>query len=462
MSEEKKHKKKKTATKLDAVKGTALVNADASVGTIPISASTSILNNLSGLAYGTHSFDGRASALNPDYLVIPNLPVVDTRKHDLVFTGTQLPTFSTQTERIGASSFLDKDRLSVIRATAPISIENRLLGMEIHTTADARNFVNGLSNYASGFASDGRLVNTLETFSGLASQHGKLVTDTMERLTSSSAAIGLPSHTEHYLKTREAFGLSESVTKILAFGQAAQTQFNTVTGSEIFKNGMTALGEAATTMEKMVKPATAFMDSTVITSPYIFAPKTVDSTELLDKIPQLEEGLAESKKEATKFFERVQEVEKEAQNKDQKIESLGEKVESQGEEIKSLQQEVEGLKENIKIVRAAKFVSSMMEDFEVGQLSSKNGLVYYGVDHVHFPRQEREICLLLMQASKERDSFVPENIVYDSIRTRKGLSHENMLKLVSNVRTTLRDRNRKIEIKTIEGEGFMMILNDIR
>lgn len=244
------------------------------------------------------------------------------------------------------------------------------------------------------------------------------------------------------------------MTTLVAYGQAVQNQFGIITDKDRLNIGTTIHNNSDLVVGK-VPHISLYDGSKAITSPFIYTPKAIDTSELLLQIPAIKDDLIEAKKEAVRFFEKLESAEKDAKTKDQKIENQ-EKV------IKSLRDQIDLIKKDINVIREAKFIGSLTEDFQVGQLSCKNSMVYYGRDYIHFPTQEKWVCLLLMQASKEKDSVVSENTLSESISTKNGLSHKNLQKLVSNVRRTLKRKNAKIQIKYLNGESFMMILNDIR
>jgi hypothetical protein len=151
-------------------------------------------------------------------------PTVDISTHGAMYAGTQPLTLATQAGILGVNA-----------------LGENLLDMQIKTISDARNFMVGVNNVASVFSENSGLLKSIESASVIAMNHGRLMTEAMDRIDMSSMTRGIELATEYHLKANEVFKLSESVTTVLAYGQAVQNQFDIITGSELFKNGATVL-----------------------------------------------------------------------------------------------------------------------------------------------------------------------------------------------------------------------------
>lgn len=246
------------------------------------------------LAGGASSIDILgATTLKKDYLgggVFAN-PTVDISTHGPIYAGTQPLTLATQAGILGVNA-----------------LGENLLEMKINNPSDVRNFMVGVNNVASVFSENSGLLKSLESASTIVSNHGRLMTETMERIN----AINIPSMTKgielataYHLDGRQMVKLSESVTTVLAYGQAVQNQFDIITGSEMFKNGATVLRDSAVALGKISDHIPVYAGSEYITSPFVYEPKPVKTKEVEKALPKVKEVLPEKTTEAIELMEYV-------------------------------------------------------------------------------------------------------------------------------------------------------------
>lgn len=231
-----------------------------------------------------------ATTLENDYLggrVFAN-SIIDTSMHGATYAGTQPLTLATQAGILGVNA-----------------LGENLLEMKINNSSDVRNFMVGVNNVASVFSENSGLLKSIESASAIAMNHGRLMTEAVDRLNIPAITRNLELATEYHLKANEVVRLSESVTTILAYGQAVQNQFDTIVGSELFKNGATVLGNGAIALGKISDHIPVYAGSEYITSPFVFEPKTVKTKEVEKALPEVKKELPAKTTEAIELMEYV-------------------------------------------------------------------------------------------------------------------------------------------------------------
>jgi hypothetical protein len=226
-----------------------------------------------------------ATTLKNDYLggeVFAN-PAIDISKHGAIYTLTQ-----PQSGILGVNS-----------------LGENLLQMKINTIGDARNFLVGVNNIASVFSANNGLLNAIESASAVVSTHGRLMTEAIDRISIPSITNGIELATAYHLDGRQVIKLSESVTTVLAYGQAVQNQLNVVTSSEIFKNGTTVLRDNAIALGKISDHIPLYTGSETITSPFIFEPRTIKTKDVEKALPEVKRELPVKTTEAIELMEYV-------------------------------------------------------------------------------------------------------------------------------------------------------------
>ena len=229
-----------------------------------------------------------ATTLKNDYLgrgVFAN-PNIDISTHGTIYAGTQPLTLATQAGILGVNA-----------------LGENLLEMKIKTISDARNFMVGVNNVASVFSENSGLLHSIESASAVAMNHSRLMTEAIDKINIPSITSGLRLATEYRLKADEVIKLSESVTTVLAYGQAVQNQFNIVAGSEIFKNGAIALRDSSIALGKISDHIPMYAGSEYITSPFVFEPRTVKTKEVEKVLPEVKKDLPVKTTEAIELME---------------------------------------------------------------------------------------------------------------------------------------------------------------
>jgi hypothetical protein len=267
------------------IKSSPHINIDGSIASI--NTGYSALN----LAGGASAIDILgATTLKNNYLGggVFASPTVDISTHGAMYAGTQPLTLATQAGILGVNA-----------------LGENLLDMQIKTISDARNFMVGVNNVASVFSENSGLLKSIESASVIAMNHGRLMTEAMDRIDMSSMTRGIELATEYHLKANEVFKLSESVTTVLAYGQAVQNQFDIITGSELFKNGATVLRDSSIALGKISDHIPVYAGSEYITSPFVFEPRTVKTKEVEKALPEVKKELPVKTTEAIELMEYV-------------------------------------------------------------------------------------------------------------------------------------------------------------
>jgi hypothetical protein len=211
-----------------------------------------------------------------------------TTIHGPIYSGTQPLTLATQAGILGVNA-----------------LGENLLEMKINTVADARNFMVGVNNVASVFSENSGLLKSIESASIVALNHGRLMTEAVDRLNIPLVTKGIESDMVYSWDGRQMVKLSESVTTVLAYGQAVQNQFSILTDNEIVQNGVTVLGTGNITSGKTFDHIPAYKGSEAITSPFVFEPRTVKTKEVEKALPKVREELPVKTTEAIELMEYV-------------------------------------------------------------------------------------------------------------------------------------------------------------
>jgi hypothetical protein len=269
---------------LHIAKSPTPINIDGSIAGGPLFAGTGYKGTLdiTGGAYAG------ATVLNNDYLSgrISVGPASDVGTR--IFTGTQPLTLATQAGILGVNA-----------------LGENLLEMKINNASDVRNFMVGVNNVASMFSENSGLLKSLESASAIVSNHGKLMTEAMDRIYSPSMTKGIELATAYRLDSGQIIKLSESVTTVLAYGQAVQSQFDVIAGSDVFKNGMTTLRDTAVTLGKISDHIPVYAGSEYITSPFVYEPRTVKTKKVEEALPEVKKELPVKTTEAIELMEYV-------------------------------------------------------------------------------------------------------------------------------------------------------------
>ncbi len=353
----------------------------------------------------------------------------------------------------------------------PFSTADMLADMEIRTLGDAKNFMVGVNNLASEI-SMGRVhtqAGPLTSLHTLGSPHGATAittgpiypfdsttqlsvagADSFEAMTNSRLVIGAADV--------DIGKLNHGITSVLAYGQSVNDSailFRPDNRTNMVLNDASPFATydpyagtyRAPVTTGLAQPLSLSL-SQEITSPYIFSPKDIGINPA-EEIPEMKAELRLAKKNAQETVARLEKIEAEGKEKDKEIENL--------------RGTIEELRVEVKVIRDAKFIRPMQENVNVGPLSCKDGHIYYGKNYINFLPQERDLCQLLLQASKDNDSFVSSDTIEEIVGRKNGMTHKNMLKIVSKVRRRLREvSNSKIRIDPRNSDGFILVLKDIR
>ncbi|MFA7194079.1 MAG: hypothetical protein WC087_04150 [Candidatus Paceibacterota bacterium] len=231
-----------------------------------------------------------ATNLKNNYLDVGVLanPTIDILRHEAIYAKAEPLTLATQAGILGVNA-----------------LGENLVEMQIKTISDARNFMVGVNNVASVFSENSGLLKSIESASATVMNHSKLMTEAMYRIDMSSITRSIEIAKEYNLKANEVFKLSESVTTVLAYGQAVQSQFDTIVGSELFKNGATVLRNSSIALGKISDHIPVYADSEYITSPFVFEPRTVKTKEVEKALPKVKKELPAKTTEAIELMEYV-------------------------------------------------------------------------------------------------------------------------------------------------------------
>lgn len=283
--EDKKQKKTDDGTIHEhIIKSSPHINIDGSIA--GINTGYSALN----LAGGASTIDILGATTKGQYLGagVFASPTIDISTHRAMYAGTQPLTLATQAGILGVNA-----------------LGENLLEMKINTIADARNFMVGVNNVASVFSENSGLLKSIESASVIALNHGRIVTEAMDRINIPSITRHIELASEYHLKANEIVRMSESVSTVLAYGQAVQNQFDILTGSEIFKNGATVLRDNSIALGKISDHIPVYAGSEYITSPFVFEPRPVKTKEVEKALPKVKKELPVKTTEAIELMEYV-------------------------------------------------------------------------------------------------------------------------------------------------------------
>ena len=436
MADEKKQDKKKDdGINPYIIKSPTHINIDGSVGTAHMFADTGYKNtlNITGRA---HDLGAGATLLNNDYAGgrIYTGPTVDVGIHGAMYAGTQPLAFA---EILGATSVLGKN----------------LVEMKINTIGDARNFMVGVNNVASVFSANRELLKSIESASAIVLTNGRLITEAMDRINTPSVTSVLRLATEYQTKANEIIKLSESVTTVLAYGQAVQNQFSILTNSEIFKNGATVLRDSSITLGKISDHIPIYFNSEAITSPFVYAPQRVKTKEVEKALPEVKKDLPVKTTEAIEMIEYFR-------NPDTKKGDA--KVLTTLNEIKRAIENVVGFstmviqQTTIKQLVIGKNNEPLFEDLVVGPLVyRKDGAILYKQTPIKMRSQMKTLCIIFMNNHK---NLVDYSTIKDELvpaKKRSTTSFKTITKYVSELHKLLQNHFKREVIFNQEKDGYI-------
>jgi len=196
-------------------------------------------------------------------------------------------------------------RASAVDMVEASALGEDLLQMKINTIGDAKNFLVGVNNVASVFSENSELLKSIESASAIVLTNGRLAMEAIDKLNFQAIAKEVFA-TTHHLEGRQMVRLSESVTTILAYGQAVQNQFNTIIPKdEILRNGMMAFRDTTITLEKISDHIPVSFNSEAITSPFVYTPLRVRTKEVEKVLPEVKKELPVKTTEAIELMEYV-------------------------------------------------------------------------------------------------------------------------------------------------------------
>lgn len=99
------------------------------------------------------------------------------------------------------------------------------------------------------------------------------------------------------------------------------------------------------------------------------------------------------------------------------------------------------------------------DDVVLGPLTYKNGGVYYKDSLLGLTPQAVKLCKLFIETP---DEFISDDTIQEAITNKSFISTENMQKIVSKLRTTLRKENKKLDIQRVSNKGYIFIAKEIR
>jgi hypothetical protein len=194
---------------------------------------------------------------------------------------------------------------SAVMRTGAILGEH-LLGMHINTVGDARNFLIGVNNMASQVTMNPSLLGAIQATSTVAMEQGRLIRQATDSLIAVTGGTGVHLDASRNLYINETLRLSESVTTVLAYGQAVQQQIGSfVSQGEILKNGMIAARDAVLGTTYALPRTPVYVNPETITSPFVYAPQKVKPKEVEKVLPEVKKELPAKTTEAIDLMEHI-------------------------------------------------------------------------------------------------------------------------------------------------------------
>ncbi len=349
---------------------------------------------------------------------------------------------------------------------------DNLIGMEINTVGDVKNFYTGVSNLASQMVSDSAFLGGLDL--AMRGNYLTLQSDG-SYITPVSNILGVSPDSDRYSSLTTTFrnnndvlgsidtlgvysggdsslGLSTNLNN-LASGVASVLGYGQVMGQSdlIIKSSMPSTRLNATEI--------LWRSDEVITSPFLYTPREVKLDDFLKEIPEIKNELRVVQKEAKEDFNKlnniIEKIKEDSEEKDGKIVK-------QSLEIKELKVHIDVLKKEIEEIRDLRYIFPEEKEIIIGNLKYKNSLVFYNTKRLDLSPQLTRLCRLFMDKSQTSDSIVLDDTIISFISVKSLISRDNMEKLVSKLRQILKNENRHIEIERISNQGYIFVAKNIR
>lgn len=118
----------------------------------------------------------------------------------------------------------------------------------------------------------------------------------------------------------------------------------------------------------------------------------------------------------------------------------------------------EAIKEVITIMRS----SQMNDEISIGPLMYKDYSIFYRGKRLVITPQMVKLCRLFMERSQKKDTFVSNEDIIECILVKGFISHTNMTKIVSRLRSVFRKLKPRIDIENNKNNGYTLVTKNIR
>jgi hypothetical protein len=329
-----------------------------------------------------------------------------------------------------------------------------LLGMHINTIGDVQNFLIGVNNVASKFTQNAGLIHAIEAASALPLMNGRMMVNAIEGMNIPSIVTSL----EMATKTSEIIKLSESVTTVLAYGEAVQKQFSIITS---VSDTMKSVNDTITSLGRIVNyNHPVYVPSSAITSPFIYAPQKVKTKEVTKILPEVRKELPAKTTEAIELMEHA--FDPDTKNDDKILTTTVGQLKRaikviQGSFAVVMQQTTHKVEITSTPVQSAIAPQKpLVEDLVIGQLVYRaDGCILYKQTPIKMRYQLKNLCILFM---KNHKGIVDYSIIKDELIAadkRTTTSFETITKYVSELHTLLRKHFNREVIFNHEKDGYI-------
>jgi len=170
---------------------------------------------------------------------------------------------------------------------------NHILGMDVSSIDETKNFLFGVNNFASQFSQNSILLDNI------ADAENRLI-GIMPESSRLGSITGILSESIASVKL-----FTEDMTTVMAYGKAVQDQFNILTENPLFKDSIATIEKTRTQFDSILGNNTIFFPSEPIASPFLFTPKEVTTEEVIKKLPEVKTELPVKTTEAIEIMEYV-------------------------------------------------------------------------------------------------------------------------------------------------------------
>jgi hypothetical protein len=196
-----------------------------------------------------------------------------------------------------------------------IATGEQLLAMNLATLGDTKNFLVGVNNIASQLSLNSELFKTIDSASLAIRASSESLMGAVRGVDFEPIARQIGCATVVSAQVSEMIKLSESVTTVLAYGQAVQSRFDSVLGGSVALNSIVTVVDG--TLMGLGRTGSRVYAREPLTSPFVFTPQKIETKEITKTLPEVKKDLPAKTTEAIELMEYI--FDQGTKNDDQKI-----------------------------------------------------------------------------------------------------------------------------------------------